>query len=146
MVGADDGSALHAVDTIAAGSGLCMLRWSSSSPQLSPAPSRTWHAGSVAFDRSADGRFSLGLEAAHGRHRLVHASGDGTGREILRVLIVSVPQTAPVSVLDGIEARRLMMADGKLTGVLAQTRAGPLLLPRWVPGGTRLRAAPPCRT
>jgi len=24
----------------------------------------------------------LGLEAAHGRNRIVHATGDGTGREI----------------------------------------------------------------
>jgi L-aspartate oxidase len=82
----------------------------------------------VAFDRSPDGHFNLGLEAAHSRRRIVNAGGDGTGREILRALTASVRQTPSITVLEGVEARRLIVADGRIVGVLAKTIAGPLLL------------------
>ena len=42
------------------------------------------------FDRRPDGGWRLGLEAAHSRNRIVHATGDGTGREIMRALIAAV--------------------------------------------------------
>src|SRR5262245_53780513 len=39
-----------------------------------------------------------------------------------------IPSVQSVTVLDGVEARRLMMGDGRQAAVLAQIRAGPLLL------------------
>ena len=36
-----------------------------------------------------DGGFALGLEAAHRRARIVHAGGDGAGRELMRALIAA---------------------------------------------------------
>jgi L-aspartate oxidase len=128
-VGADDDPALHAADSIAAGDGLCdasiVERITAAAPHAVDDLAR-W---GVAFDRGADGRFNLGLEAAHSRRRIVHAGGDSTGSEILRALIASVRHTRSITVLDSVAARRLIMADGRLAGVLAQTRAGPLLLP-----------------
>src|SRR5262247_583557 len=127
-VGADDDPALHAADTMAAGAGLCDASMVERITAAAPGAVDDLARRGVAFDRSADGRFKLGLEAAHGRRRIVHAGGDGTGREIMRALIASVQQTPSITVLDGVEARRLIMADGRLAGVLAQTRTGPLLL------------------
>jgi len=127
-VGAGDDPALHAADTMAAGAGLCDASMVERITAAAPGAVEDLARWGVAFDRSADGRFKLGLEAAHGHRRIVHAGGDSTGREIMRSLIASVRQTPSVTVLDGVEARRLMMADGKLAGVLAQTRAGPALL------------------
>src|SRR5262245_24243978 len=127
-VGAGDNPALHAADTIAAGAELCDASMVERITAAAPGAVEDLARRGVAFDRSADGRFKLGLEAAHSHRRIVHAGGDSTGREIMRTLIASVRQTPSVTVLDGVEARRLMMADGRLAGVLAQTRAGPLLL------------------
>jgi L-aspartate oxidase len=128
-VGADDDPSLHAADTIVAGAGLCDALVVERITAAAPSTVEDLARWGVAFDRSADGRFKLGLEAAHGRRRIVHAGGDGTGREILRALIASTLRTPSITVLEGVEARRLMMADGKLAGVLARTKAGPLLLP-----------------
>ena len=71
----------------------------------------------------------LGLEAAHCRHRIVHAKGDGTGKEIMRALAAAVRGTPSITVLEGVEARRLTVADGAVNGVLAASASGALLLP-----------------
>jgi L-aspartate oxidase len=128
-VGPDDAPALHAADTIAAGAGLCDLeavhRLTGAAPSV---VEELAHLG-VAFDRDADGRFMLGLEAAHSRHRIVHAGGDGTGREILRALIDAASRTSSITVVAGVEARRLIIDNGEVAGVLGLTQGGPLLLP-----------------
>ena len=49
----------------------------------------------AAFDRDADGRFSLGREGAHSVRRVLHAR-DATGREIGRVLWQRVAARAGV--------------------------------------------------
>jgi L-aspartate oxidase len=127
-VGADDDPALHAADTVAAGAGLCDVVMVERITNAAPEAVDDLVRRGVAFDRSADGRYKLGLEAAHGRRRIVHARGDSTGREIMRALITSVRRTPSITVLEGVEARRLMMADGRLAGVLAQAKSGPVLL------------------
>ena len=75
----DDGPALHAADTITAGDGLTdpeiAERFARATPQ---AIERLSRLGSR-FDRTRDGGYALGLEAAHSRPRIVHAGGDGTG-------------------------------------------------------------------
>ena len=82
-VGDDDDPELHAADTLAAGDGLCdgevvaPLR-----PRRAGGDRAAGARGALAFDRGADGRFALGLEAAHRRRRIVHAGGDGSGREV----------------------------------------------------------------
>ncbi|MDU1695699.1 MAG: L-aspartate oxidase, partial [Bradyrhizobium sp.] len=82
----------------------------------------------VAFDRATDGRWRLGLEAAHGRNRIVHATGDGTGREIMRALIAAVRHCPSVTLLERIEARRLIVEDQAIHGVVAVGGDEPLVL------------------
>jgi L-aspartate oxidase len=128
-VGADDAPVLHAADTIAAGAGLCDAAMVARITGAAAEAVDDLAQRGVAFDRRADGRFKLGLEAAHSRRRIVHAGGgDGTGREILRALIAAVRRTPSITVLEGVEARRLMMVDGRFAGALAQSKSGPLLL------------------
>jgi L-aspartate oxidase len=119
-VGVDDTPELHAEDTLAAGDGLC-------------APEATRRitgagAGAVArlaalgarFDRDAEGRLKLGLEAAHSRRRIVHAQGDGTGREVLRALIAAATAHPRITVMERVDARRLLLdREGRLAAVLA---------------------------
>ena len=82
----------------------------------------------VAFDRRPDGGWRLGLEAAHGRNRIVHATGDGTGREIMRALIAAVRRCPSVTLLEGVEARSLIVEDNAIKGVLAVNAHGPLVI------------------
>jgi L-aspartate oxidase len=128
-LGPDDSAVLHASDTIATGVGLCdphtVKRITS---EARAAVEQLIDHGAI-FDRTADGEFKLGLEAAHSRRRIVHAKGDGTGREIMRALTEAVRRIPSITVLEGVDARRLLVDDGRAAGVLALARSGPLLLP-----------------
>lgn len=117
-MGADDSIDLHLADTLNAGAGLCdrdMAR-----RILEAAPDAILHLARIGadFDRDADGRFALGLEAAHSRQRIVHAQGDGTGREAVRALAAAVRATPSITVLEHVEVRRLLVEDGAISGVM----------------------------
>ena len=122
-VGEDDDPALHAADTLAAGDGLSDPAVAARIAAAAPAAIAELQRYGVAFDRDAQGRFALGLEAAHGRRRIVHVTGDGTGAAIMRALVAAVAATPSITVLEGLEARRLLVDDRGVAGVLA---AGPL--------------------
>ena len=118
-VGPDDAASLHVADTLAAGDGLC----DADAADRILAEARAAIAGLVAigarFDRDAAGELKLGLEAAHGRRRIVHARGDATGGEIMRAVVAAVRACPSITVLEGVEARRLLLRDGRVAGVLA---------------------------
>jgi len=100
-LGADDSPELHAADTVAAGDGLCVAgiveRFTRAAPQAIEDLARL----GVAFDRTRDGGFALGLEAAHRRRRIVHAGGDGTGRELMRALVAAARGAPSIRALEG---------------------------------------------
>ena len=121
-VGEDDDPALHAADTLAAGDGLSDPAVAARIAAAAPAAIAELQRYGVAFDRDAQGRFALGLEAAHGRRRIVHVTGDGTGAAIMRALVAAVAATPSITVVEGLEARRLLVDDRGISGVLA---AGP---------------------
>ena len=127
-MGDDDAPALHLADTIAAGAGLCDEAIAGRIVDAAPAAVEHLARLGVAFDRRADGGWRLGLEAAHGRNRIVHATGDGTGREIMRALIASVRRCPSITLLEGVEARGLIVEDNAIKGVLAATADGPLVI------------------
>jgi L-aspartate oxidase len=128
-LGPDDDVALHLEDTLAAGDGLCDVDTARRVTAAGPAAIETLLGYGVRFDRDAAGTLQLGLEAAHQRRRIVHAQGDGSGREIMRALAAAVRETPAITVLEGFEARRLVTADGVVGGVLAASRSGAMLLP-----------------
>ena len=117
-VGDDDDPEQHAMDTVAAGGGLCDEEVVRRFASAAPAAIEQLAAWSARFDRSADGRLELGQEAAHRRRRIVHAEGDGSGREIMRALIAAVRRTPSIAVLEGAEARQLVVEDGRIRGVV----------------------------
>jgi L-aspartate oxidase len=128
-LGADDDAARHAADTIASGDGLCdaeaVARVTRAAAQVVAELARR----GVVFDRNAAGELALGLEAAHSRRRIVHAGGgDGVGRAIMQALVDTARRTPSITILEGVEARRLLMADGRIAGLLAVGPDGPLLL------------------
>ncbi|MGX8010137.1 L-aspartate oxidase [Mesorhizobium sp. ORM8.1] len=125
-LGGDDDPALHLSDTLAAGDGLCDAQAARRIVYAAPAAIENLARVGVRFDRTPAGAFRLGLEAAHSRRRIVHAGGDGSGREVMRALVAAVRSTPTITVVEGIEARRLAVQDGRITGVLANCSTGPV--------------------
>ncbi|MUZ71914.1 L-aspartate oxidase [Agrobacterium vitis] len=125
-MGADDRAALHAADTLAAGDGLCDLDIVEMITSAAPAAIAMLERFGVRFDRNAEGKLALGLEAAHGRRRIVHAGGDGSGAEIMRSLTAAVLVTPSISVMSGLQARRLLVDDHGITGLLCASASGPV--------------------
>lgn len=123
-MGDDDDPALHLADTLAAGDGLCDRDVASRILHAAPGAIEGLGAFGVRFDRTPQGRLRLGLEAAHNRRRIIHADGDGSGREIMRALVAAVRSRPSITVVEGMEARRLAVADNAIHGVWASGAGG----------------------
>ena len=128
-VGEDDRPALHAADTLAAGDGLGDPAVADRIAMAAPAAISALERHGVRFDRDGQGRLALGLEAAHGRRRIVHVRGDGTGAAIMHALVTAVRATPSITLIEGLEARRLLVDDRGIVGVLAAGPFDACLLP-----------------
>ncbi|HWJ72358.1 MAG TPA: L-aspartate oxidase [Kaistia sp.] len=127
-MGDDDSPALHHDDTLAAGDGLCDPAAVGRIVESAPGAIARLAALGVGFDRHESG-FRLGLEAAHSRNRIVHADGDGTGREIIRALVAAVRQTPSITTLEHVEARRLVLdGEGRVAGIVLAGATGATVL------------------
>jgi L-aspartate oxidase len=129
---AGDSPSSHAADTLAVAAGLAL-------PEIAAlvaasAPDRiAWLASlGVGFDRTHAGALSLGREAGHGSHRVVHAGGDRTGAAVMRALREALNQRRDIRVLEGFTLVDLVTAGDRAGGVLL---AGP--------GGLRLAVLAP---
>lgn len=123
-LGDDDYPALHLADTLAAGDGLCDAEIASRILHAAPSAIETLANLGVRFDRKPEGTLRLGLEAAHGRRRIVHAGGDGSGREVMRALVEAVRSAPSIVVVEGVEARRLAVKENAVRGVWASCSMG----------------------
>jgi L-aspartate oxidase len=126
-IGADDDASLHLEDTLVAGDGLCDAPVAAAILAAAPAAIERLIRLGVIFDRDAGDNIALGLEAAHSRRRIVHAGGDATGRDIIWALVRKVCETPSITVMEATTARRLVVEDNAVTGVLAHTGRGPVL-------------------
>src|SRR3954468_1142733 len=95
-LGAGDSPALHRQDTLAAGAALCDAAAVQVLVEEGPDRVRELHGAGADFDLTPGGDFKLGKEAAHSRHRIVHAHGDQTGAEVARTLIERVGESERV--------------------------------------------------
>ena len=127
-LGGDDDPALHLTDTLDAGDGLCDAGVAKRIIEAAAATIEALVRHGVRFDRGKDGKPLLGLEAAHSRRRIVHASGDATGAEIIRALVQAVRLTPSITVLEGADARRLIVEDNSVLGVVCDGPAGSFAL------------------
>ena len=125
--GADDDASKHLADTLAAGDGLCNDVIAAAILTAAPAAIEQLERLGVTFDRDADGKIALGLEAAHSRRRIVHAGGDASGRNIVRALARRVHETPSITVCEATIAQRLVVDDNAVTGLLARADGGSVL-------------------
>ena len=119
-VGADDAAALHAADTEAAGAGLTepdvALRVAQEGPGLIDWLVRI----GVPFDRTDAGALALGLEAAHGRRRIVRSGGDATGARVLEGLVRAVLAAPSVEIVTARACDLLRDVAGAVAGIVAE--------------------------
>lgn len=96
-VAADDSPALHVEDTIQAGVGLCDVDAVKFLAQKAPKCIQSLVNLGVTFDRHGK-NLALTLEAAHSRHRVLHAA-DTTGREVVNTLTAQVLRRPNIQVI-----------------------------------------------
>ncbi|TRW99521.1 L-aspartate oxidase [Paracoccus sp. M683] len=130
-VGADDDAGLHLADTLDAGDGLCDADIAATILDHAVQAIAMLARNGMIFDRDADGTIALGLEAAHSRRRILHAGGDGTGAAITEALARAVRACPSVTVIAGADARRLTMANGRVTGIMVHQAGGMRHIPAW---------------
>jgi L-aspartate oxidase len=128
-MGGDADVALHLSDTIAAGNGL--VNAAAAAVLVSQGQQRVeellaWGTG---FDRHAAGTGELmkTREAAHSLPRVLHAHGDGTGREIAASLLRHVRGLERVELMEGATSVDLIVESGRVVGALLLAAAGELL-------------------
>ena len=98
-VGPQDAPDLHFADTLAAGAGLCDPETVHALVEGGPHAVAWLLAQGTQFDKDNDA-LALGLEAAHSRHRVLHAGGDATGAEIERSLVHQVTSRDHVTLFE----------------------------------------------
>lgn len=120
----DDSAADHIADTLVAGAGLCNPNAVNVLCTEGPDRIRDLIRLGVAFDHTADGQFSRGLEAAHSYPRVLHAGGDATGLTIETALVRAVRAQSNISiggagiqVLEHTFALDLVLKNGVATGL-----------------------------
>ena len=118
-LGPGDSPERHAADTIAVGAGLVDPDMARLLTEAGPQVVRDLADLGVPFDRNADGRFALGLEAAHARPRVARVKGDLAGREITSAVANAARACASISIKRRLIAVRLLQrADGRVGGAL----------------------------
>ncbi len=69
------------------------------------------------FDRDSEGNLLFTKEAAHSVNRILHASGDATGREIERTLLTKALSYPNFKILSNMTLSEIYTDNGKLKGV-----------------------------
>jgi len=119
-LGPGDDAAQHAADTLAAAGGIADPAIAALVASAAPGRIAALEAIGARFDRDDDGALRLGREGGHGRHRIVHAAGDGTGGEIMRALFAAARAQPSIALVEDCEAEELLTDDGAVIGVRAR--------------------------
>lgn len=111
----DDSVAEHVADTLRAGAGLCREKAVEVLCAEGPGRIRDLIQLGVTFD-TKNGELARGLEAAHSRPRVLHASGDATGLSIELALVRALRASNTV-VLEHTFAHNLILKHGEVAGL-----------------------------
>lgn len=117
-LGRDDSHAQHLADTLSAGDGHCAPEAASRILQGTAEAIAFLENHGIRFDRDNEGELVFGLEAAHSRRRILHAAGDGSGAAIIAALAEAVRKTPSITILSETEARRILLTDDQVSGLL----------------------------
>ena len=118
----EDEISIHFEDTIKAGDGLCLRKAVGTLVEEGPTRIRELILWGAEFDKEGT-KLAFTQEAAHSKRRILHAQGDSTGREIMRVLTDKVRSAGKVSKIDFAFTRDLIVQDGRVTGAVVCQQA-----------------------
>ena len=107
----------HIQDTLTAGGSLCDQDIVDMVIKEAPDRIRELMQWGTNFDRNS-GELSLGREGGHSHHRILHALGDSTGKEIIRAMIQWTRKLRNVSILEKTFTLDLLTEDGICRGAL----------------------------
>jgi len=117
----------HVQDTITAGGELCDPAVVETVVRQAPQRIRELIEWGTDFDRQS-GELQLGREGGHSRHRIVHALGDATGKEIMRAVIEHTRTLQHAQIWENTFTIDLLTHEGACRGALVKRRAGGLVL------------------
>ncbi|HEV8130714.1 MAG TPA: L-aspartate oxidase [Acidobacteriota bacterium] len=107
---------LHFDDTIQAGDGLCEPEAVHVLVEEGPERIQELIDWGTNFDRDGS-QLSFTQEAAHSRHRVLHARGDSTGKEIIRSLLQTLKSAGNLTLMDHTFALDLIIRQNECRGV-----------------------------
>jgi L-aspartate oxidase len=126
-MGGDEDVALHLADTIAAGDGLVNAEAAAVLVEQGPRRVEELLAWGTGFDRESAGELMKTREGAHSLARILHAHGDGTGREIAVSLLRHVRWLERVEWLEWATSVDLVVEAGRVVGATLLDVRGELL-------------------
>lgn len=112
----EDEISLHFEDTLRAGAGLSEEAAARILVEDGPGAILELMEWGAEFDRQGL-RLAFGREAAHSARRVLHAGGDATGREIVRVLLAKASSYPNITVIPRSSATDLLVQRGECAGV-----------------------------
>ncbi|MCL1807968.1 MAG: L-aspartate oxidase [Oscillospiraceae bacterium] len=118
-VSKDDAPAYHVEDTIKAGAGLCDEEAVRILAAEGPKDIRRLMDMRVPFDLDEEGDLAITREGGHTRNRVIHAGGDATGRETVRVLMKLAVGKPNVTFLGDCFITQLTLHNGAVSGAQA---------------------------
>lgn len=122
-IGREDRTEDHIRDTLDSGAGIndaAIVR--QTIEDAAPVIERLIQSG-VFFDKAPNGDLLFGLEAAHGRNRIVHAK-DATGLIVMQAMIAAARATPSIEFIEHARATDLSIEDGSVSGVVLLSQSG----------------------
>ena len=113
----------HIADTLTAGGALCEREIVEMVVREAPARIRELIAWGTRFDAADDsGELLLGREGGHSHHRIVHALGDATGKEVMRAVVEWTRRFPHVQLWQKAFTIDLLVHDGQCRGAITWNR------------------------
>lgn len=117
----------HIADTLVAGGTLCDEAVVDMVIREAPRRINELIAWGTHFDEK-EGHITLGREGGHSRHRIVHALGDMTGKEVMRAVIAHTKQLANVRIWERSFTLDLLTHEGACRGAIVANQHGEKIL------------------
>jgi len=115
----------HIQDTLVAGGALCDPEIVEMVVREGPQCIQQLIQRGTRFDREEQGELVLGLEGGHSHHRVVHAMGDSTGREVMRAMMEWTRNARNIQIWENSFTIDLLTHDGACRGaVIKSPRSG----------------------
>ena len=120
-----DSPDLHKEDTLAAGRYYNRAEVVEKLVRLAPDTMEELVRNGMPFDTDRAGELLLGMEGAHSERRILHSSGDATGKRLMEHYLKRAEETDRISMHEGESAVELILGvDGSCIGVRTENRSG----------------------